>query len=448
MEKFKSIDKKLVLKGICFFFVIFALPALTNETYRFFKKIGFEYINYFHAIDFLFIGSLVFAKLKKIDLSRFFKEKEIIFLAVFLILIRLSLLYSSGVNSYKGYSEALKFIVTASCFFFVFTETFKQKKELILNIFLKSVLVLALLNSVLAIAQFFLQKSIGLYFLGEVHNSIYTVGSPIIHVNGGTKWLFDQFHSSNELLRSYGLFFHPNILAGFLVMSIMLSLYLLQNTKQKLLFFFFIFLQFFALITTFSRAGLFAVFIAGSIWFSLMLLKKQNVSWSFLTYIIVVFVGLGLFSNQLYQRGGIVNYTSHNQSSDAVRIKQTSVALTMIKKEPFTGVGFKNFISRVKDFTNKPYLDNVHNIFLLAGAENGILALMAFLGFVLTLVIKTLRGSLNVLSITFLSVFISFLFIGMVDHYLFTREVGRLMFFSTTGFLAFSNQPFLSSQKV
>lgn len=74
------------------------------------------------------------------------------------------------------------------------------------------VIIVGLLQAFFGIIQFFKQSSIGLLWLKE------SVVSPIII--GVAKVVF----SGHKLIRAYGLFPHPNILGGFLVFSIILTL--------------------------------------------------------------------------------------------------------------------------------------------------------------------------------------------------------------------------------
>lgn len=75
------------------------------------------------------------------------------------------------------------------------------------------IIISAILQSFIAIIQFLLQKSIGLTFLGESIFSVFDPGVAKIVING------DIF------VRSYGFFPHPNILGGFLALSLVITLF-------------------------------------------------------------------------------------------------------------------------------------------------------------------------------------------------------------------------------
>lgn len=80
------------------------------------------------------------------------------------------------------------------------------------NILTGIIIFVAFVNSLVAIVQIWIQKSVGLGFLRE---SIISPDTP-----GVAKVMFHGEH----YIRAYGLFPHPNILGGFLLMSIVLTL--------------------------------------------------------------------------------------------------------------------------------------------------------------------------------------------------------------------------------
>jgi O-antigen ligase len=434
MEKVKDLDKNVILKSL--FFIVFLLffPLFANL----FKHLSLA--KYFHAIDFIFLSILGSSFFFKFDLKKYFLDKTAIFLMVFLILSRISLAFSIE-SSYKSYPEILKLLLASFLFFLCLSKTFMENKHFFIKGFFCIVLTISFFQTIIGITQFFLQRSLGLKVLGEAVFSNNISTSAMIKIQGG-RWFFDQlFHlnTSDCIVRAHGLFFHPNIFGGFLFLAILMSfyvLYILEKKSHKILIIGFIMLQMFALFITFSRAALFATFIAIFIFLSLMMIKKYNVKWIVLGFCIPSIICISLLYNQISQRGGVVNYNTYNKASDAVRIMQQNVAFAMIKKEPLKGVGYRNFIIRIKDFTDKPYRDNVHNIYLLIGAESGVIALLAFLAFVISLFIRSYVRGFSPLSITFLAILIGFLFIGLVDHYLLSRQIGRIMFFSISGIIA------------
>jgi hypothetical protein len=85
-----------------------------------------------------------------------------------------------------------------------------------------AVAVMAVLQSIVGILQFSHQESIGLQMLGEPILSSYVGGVSTIEIGGG------------RILRAYGTFPHPNILAGFLALGLVSLAYWYLWFEQQL----------------------------------------------------------------------------------------------------------------------------------------------------------------------------------------------------------------------
>jgi hypothetical protein len=130
------------------------------------------------------------------------------------------------------------------------------------------IIILSLFQSAIGILQFLSQKSLGLFWLGESHISP--------NLPSVAKTLFN----GHILIRSYGLFPHPNIFGGFLLLSIILCMIyknsnhrpLLLSQKIKFKGFniilgrrnldFLIFIQSLALLLTFSKSAIIGLAVA------------------------------------------------------------------------------------------------------------------------------------------------------------------------------------------
>jgi len=127
------------------------------------------------------------------------------------------LLISGDYFSISAY-QTLKFLELAVFFVYVYFNLTSFKKVLI------TVTLLALsglIQAFLAISQYSLQHSVfGSKWFGEIILSPDLPGVAKIAVNG------------EKIMRAYGTFPHPNILAGFLLSTIFLSWYLLTNYSQ------------------------------------------------------------------------------------------------------------------------------------------------------------------------------------------------------------------------
>lgn len=118
-------------------------------------------------------------------------------------------------------------------------------------------------QSLLALWQFIIQKSVGLKILGEQVLSPQILGVAKI-VSGGTK-----------LIRGYGTFPHPNLLSAFLVTGVLFTAYLMLETSKKwtkLLLSFLLLLNIMGLAITFSRSAYLALGIGAAVFL--------DISWS------------------------------------------------------------------------------------------------------------------------------------------------------------------------
>ncbi len=113
-----------------------------------------------------------------------------------------------------------------------------------------------------------------------------------------------------------------------------------------------------------------------------------------------------------------------------------------LKSLNWFGVGSGNFVNwlMVKDPNlSRGLYQPVHNIYLLIYSEMGILGISAFILFFVFLIKDfVLRTRMkNLYNYSFLLVFLSFLFVGLFDHFLWTLQQGRLMFWLVMSLLTF-----------
>ena len=146
------------------------------------------------------------------------QNKSLSFLFAFCLWLVVDLLLISGDYFSISAYQTLKFLELAVFFVYVYFNLTSFKKVLI------TVTLLALsglIQAFLAISQYSLQHSVfGSKWFGEIVLSPDLPGVAKIVVNGG------------KIMRAYGTFPHPNILAGFLLSTIFLSWYLLTNYSQ------------------------------------------------------------------------------------------------------------------------------------------------------------------------------------------------------------------------
>lgn len=261
--------------------------------------------------------------------------------------------------------------------------------------------------------QFASQKSAGLWFLGERSFDTSTVS--IAHV--------DFF--GRQLLRAYGTFPHPNVAAAFFVIFQISMLHFSQKAKSPnkskipTLGFLASAASFPATLLTFSKTAITAFFIT---FFSNQKRKKEII---LLTTFLVV---AGLSKIKSLPQAQIPTI--------AERLVLIQASLDITAKNPFFGTGAANFIPELSklnlfSISEVRLLQPVHNIFLLILAENGIVGLLLFAAVVISAG-RNLKGQKSVL-------FLVILIFATVDHFLWTLEQGRLLFFLSLAII--SSQP-------
>ncbi|MGH7245679.1 MAG: O-antigen ligase family protein, partial [Candidatus Levyibacteriota bacterium] len=248
---------------------------------------------------------------------------------IFLFLV-IGLFFSQ--NPLAGFYGLVKIV---ECIFLAMyvKDFFTKNGNFLLVVFLFSVS--ALLQSILAILQFFLGGSLGgvFYFFGERAFSSVTPGIANASINGIL------------VLRPYGTFSHPNVLASYLLLSITLLFWtvLFLQIENKTRYFFYLVLLFgtVALCLTLSRVAivLWIVFF----FFLLSFRFAKN------TMVIVRVASASIFSMILlsliiplfhYRFFGF----SMTDESIVVREKLMQYAFQETVSHPFFGVGWNNFL--------------------------------------------------------------------------------------------------------
>lgn len=184
-------------------------------------------------------------------------------------------------------------------------------------------------TSILAIAQFILQHSVGglTYWLGERTFNLYTPGISRIAAFG------------QLLLRPYATLPHPNALGGFLLIA---ALILIKSHKR------FAILALITIPLTFSKAAILTELCVLIYW----LVKKYKNKLFYLLFLLPVF---------------LYSYLPTSSDSVSERIYLAHQSLQIISTHPIFGVGLGNFVSQVPTIRQP-----VHNIFLLIISELGI----------------------------------------------------------------------------
>ena len=232
------------------------------------------------------------------------------------------------------------------------------------------------------------------------------------------------------LLRPYATFSHPNSLAGFLLISLLLLWGARESFKNKGFLKLALLFLGLTLFLTFS----FAAYLGVGLVLIIFLEKKwpkKGLALGILLYIIVVLLSI---------EAGLVEQKSLNE-----RLVLAQNALALIKKRPLLGVGLGNFIpaqAEMLPFVRQDVnlLQPVHNIYLLIASETGLIGLLVFI----TMVVKifwragnmTRRYKAQAIHRAYaIRPYILILFLGLFDHYWLTLPQNFLLFAVVLGFI-------------
>lgn len=263
----------------------------------------------------------------------------------------------------------------------------KVSKEKMFNL----VFISSFFFSVIGIVQVILGHTIGgpFYLLGERAFSVNTPGISLVNVFG------------QNFLRAYSTFSHPNSLAGFFGVVLIIFLLYLPKTKRNKIMAGFIGTAF---LLSNSLAAFGAMIVALLFHFS-----KKNFYKPLLALLILVSLAMPF-----------VSASSRFPQEVFLRLSLSASALKVFLIDPLFGTGLGNFIiSSVKvayPGTGVWFLQPVHNIFLLALTEVGVVGFFFLINFLSKLTNKK-----------FLVVVVFILVTGFFDHYWFSLQQNILL---------------------
>lgn len=411
------------------FFSLTLIPNGLEITKNYDKKIYF-YISDLIALFLFFLGLIGF----KIPLKRFFGHPLwIVFLCA------LGSIIASPFATYPiAYTRLLQLFAPIAVFSFVahaFSE--EERKKVIHTLFL-TIVIAAVFQSAVGIAQYFHEGPLGLRILGESNRP------STILIQDGSRWLLDRlFHVQTDGLtkiRAAGTLPHANVLGGFLVLSLLFT-YALIYRNRKWYFLATLPLQLFALYLTFSRSALIAWAIGTVVWFSLIGVKDRSARFLAAMTALIALLSGALLYQQILDRGGILNYNSVAKGSDSVRLIHQNLSWEIVKNNPLLGLGFSQYSERSHTYLH-PHADEYtkstgpHNIFLFLACETGLISLGSLILFLFLRGRAFLQTTLSVEKASLVACFFAFLFIGCCDFYLILFQQGRWMFFLVMGLLA------------
>ncbi len=402
MSKKLLVAERLILASL-----IILLPAQTGKhfwpAFAFINGIRIDYLSpTLYLTDILIIvivlAALIRKRQKKEKKFLHWKSTVILGCCIFYILLNIK---SSSRPALSLYSW-LKLGLLTALFWYI-----KNEAAVVVK-YLRRFLPLALTySSLLAIAQVLNQASLSgpLYLLGERWFTIATPGIARTQALG------------RLLLRPYATFPHPNALAGFLVVSQIFLFFTGKKEDKQNAPANWIVLSLGSLVValSFSQSAWYLATIAVIV----QLLRKYQrkaIPWALALIAVALFIFLKV---------------PPEKESLTQRKIVSEAALTMIKEDPATGVGLGNFIpnldSRVQgnQTFSSPFLfyQPAHNVFLLWGAETGLIGLCALIWLFCKALQTAKKKDMQSAYFSLCSV----LLLGLIDHYWFTLQQTRLL---------------------
>ncbi|MBI2031592.1 MAG: O-antigen ligase family protein [Candidatus Levybacteria bacterium] len=339
-------------------------------------------------------------------LADLLKTKSFLLLLPFLIIAGIVV----SKNQMAGWYGIIKLIEFG--FIGYYTSVFINKKRFKKILIIFSITLI--FESLIAVFQFINQGSLGglLYFLGERS------------FNGQTPGIANASLNGNLVLRPYATFSHPNVLSGFLLISMILILYNLITKNKFLLrmFAFSLIVGSISLFLSMSRVAILLWLVIVTTFIFRTIGQKNKYGTLYLLIVLAIF--FGIFFTPLGSRFLDLSF------SDPViktRLDLIKNSVFLIIQNPIFGVGINNSISELSLISMRDnifYFQPVHNIFLLIALQVGLSGLLFFLWFIIR-TYRNLRFTIYDLRFTILS---CILILGFFDHYFLTLQQGQLLF--------------------
>lgn len=315
---------------------------------------------------------------------------------------------------------------------FIFLAQFINKKYI-----LWSLLFSGLVQSILAIYQSLTQSISANKWFGIAEQVAKIPGVSVLE-NGEMR-----------ILRAYGSLPHPNMLGGFLVLAILVALYLWHDvyvqsekvdwqikkikkyTISVCLIMFSLVSMTFALLATFSRGALLALVVTLFFVLFFSLIKKDKlaifIAVKYFVLLLLSFWAFNIYYPNLWLSRFDFNNRLENKSIEDRQMTYSQFDWTKPKEIIFgQGLGLNTYLAFQKN--NPDSVDQVqpiHNWFLLALAEVGLVGVFIFLVLLYYYLKNSFKKDKNI--IWPWSFVLLLLVLGLFDHFLWTSWTGWLM---------------------
>ena len=433
------------IEKILFYIFLFLIPFQIRATISW---QGSEWSSVFlYLTDLLLVGVFIFAIINTKLKGLRFKKSDFILILFFLV-AAISLFKSVDLgNSAYRLIKLLEFIG-------LYVYIMYRKEFLGLNGILKVIFASGVFQAILAIAQFYKQGSLGLKF---IEAGSYTPGEAGVAT----------FISGTEkVMRAYGSFPHPNVLAAFLFLAIFCFYCLwlsgaLKGKKNYILYPISYFLLVFALFLTFSREVILTFVFVSFAFFIIRFFQLRTfyhtderlIVGKRMMALALFFVIFSIISAIIVLPYLKTRFTGISVNEEAINLRffYNKMATEMIKEKPILGIGIGNFANYSREFpayiraakkianaggaTGKEIPEwlyqPAHNIYLLIAAEIGIFGALIFIIFVLKKFLRAIKPIKPKELVDLIGpmpfVFLGLLIIGLSDHFSWTLQSGGLI---------------------
>jgi O-antigen ligase len=408
---------KKIYNGLIFL-TIFSLPWQAKLIIRA-AEINYWEISLFLPMIFLFIFITVFYKKIFLNFKNKYLNKIIISLAVFELFVFISLFFSCDISL----SIYRYFILLLALFLFLIVRHFKkEQKEIIIWAFL----IASFFQAIIAIYQFIWQKSFAFKYLGIAFQDASVLGTSVIETDSG------------RFLRAYGALDHPNILGGLMALACLYSFCFLVKKKnysinRKLYLWLIYLFSLSALFFSFSRSAWLAFIIIKLILVISLFIKKlavKRVLFICLSSLFLItsfsLIYHDLVSTRLLAKGRIEQISLNERSQAIKEYKLASNHQLFLGK----GLGTYSLYEYINDDRKHEawYYQPIHNVYLLALSEIGLLGFLAFLVFIFFYILEIIRKKKKYLILSLVTI-LFFLIIFFFDHWFLTIPFGLWLFF-------------------
>ena len=417
---------------------------------------------FLYLTDLLLVGVFILGAKEVYQSYKTNKLKTNWLLVVFLLIALISV-FVSGDKTVSAY-RWVKLLEFALLYVYISTQFKIQNSKFKISTVLSIIVYSGIFQSILAIAQFYKQGSLGLRF---IEAGSYTPGEAGVAT---------FMSGAEKVMRPYGSFPHPNVLAAFLVLAIFcfFALWLKKMRPHGLIGLFGpigLAIMIFALFLTFSREAIMTFVFVGFAFFLIRFFQmrifphteERLVAGKRMMILAAMFIVFSIISTLIVLPYFKTRFTTISMDEEAINLRffYDQMAIKMIAEKPLLGIGIGNFVNyshhfpaflraankiangggetaaEIPDWIYQP----AHNIYLLIAAEIGILGALVFIIFILIKLIKNIfplkPKDVDSMINPLVFAFIAFLIIGLSDHFSWTLQTGAMTFWLS---MALSNR--------